>query len=259
MDDFDETFFDSDENPFDLASLLPRRTALDKDKQIADNQAEALGTFLRVEKTSRGFRWTTSSWAIPRCLHSCPKIDIGKGRQQTNWAWRNSSGPWHLKSIAIKMIAEHNFTAHGELMAYRLAHTKAAELLGLGALGMGAFALETTTVANDTILQAAAVIALMAAIAATIGVAAIRNRSPSPILDKQRSAYISLLSYLSNPHGNNQYGQMDPLETQSYVNKLFKRGLIVAILWNARRSISRCCQAIPYGQAFPRSVPTGRV
>jgi hypothetical protein len=38
MDDFDETFFDSDENPFDLASLLPRRTALDKNKQIADTK-----------------------------------------------------------------------------------------------------------------------------------------------------------------------------------------------------------------------------
>jgi hypothetical protein len=33
-------------------------------------------------------------------------------------------------------------------MAYRQAHTKAAELLGLGALGMGAFAL---AVANDTV------------------------------------------------------------------------------------------------------------
>ena len=107
-------------------------------------------------------------------------------------------------------------------------------------------------------LFAVAVIAVMAVIVATIGVAAIRNRSPSPILDKQRSAYISLLSYLSNPHGDMQYGQMDPFEKQSHVNKLFKKELIVAILWNAQRSTSRCCQAIPYGQAFPRSVPTKR-
>lgn len=47
---------------------------------------------------------------------------------------------------------------------------------------------------------------------------------------------MSLLSYLSNPHEDNQYGQMYPFEQQSHVNKLFKKELIVAILWNARRS-----------------------
>jgi hypothetical protein len=133
--------------------------------------------------------------------------------------------------MAIKMIAEHNFTVHGELMAYREVRTKSAELLGLG-VGLGAFAL---AIANDTVPRAVAVTAV---IVATIGVAAIRNQSPSPILDEQRSAYISLLSYLSNPHGDMQYGQMDPLEKQSHVNKLFKRELIGAILWNARRSTS---------------------
>jgi hypothetical protein len=92
---------------------------------------------------------------------------------------------------------------------------------------MGAFALAIT---NNTVLRAVAVMAVMAVIVATIGVAAIRNRSPSPILDKQRSSYVSLLSYLSNPDGDMQYAQMDPLKKQSDVNKLFKKELIVAIV-----------------------------
>ena len=236
MDDFDETFFDLDENPIDLTSLLPRRTALDKDKKIADTKQKLweLSCELRRLLEGSGERQVLELFlgAYILARRSTLAKDDDKQIEHDAISWI----PDHLKSIAIKMIAEHNFTAHGQLMAYRQAHAKAAELLGLGALGMGAFALGTTAVANDTVCRAVAVIALMAVIVATIGVAAIRNRSPSPILDKQRSAYISLLSYLSNPHGDNQYGQMDPLEKQSHFDKLFKKDLIIAILWNARRS-----------------------
>lgn len=231
MDDFDETFFDSDENPFDLASLLPRRTALDKDKQIADTKQKLweLSCELRRLLEGSGERQVLELFLGAYILARRSTSAKDDDKQIEHDAI--SRVPGHLKSMAIKMIAEHNFTVHGELMAYREAHTKSAELLGLG-IGLGAFAL---AIANDTVLRA---VAVMAVIVATIGVAAIRNRSPSPILDEQRSAYISLLSYLSNPHGDMQYGQMDPLEKQSHVNKLFKRELIVAILWNARSSTS---------------------
>jgi hypothetical protein len=231
MDDFDETFFDSDENPFDLASLLPRRTALDKDKQIADTKQKLweLSCELRRLLEGSGERQVLELFLGAYILARRSTSAKDDDKQIEHDAI--SRVPDHLKSMAIKMITEHNFTVHGELMAYREAHTKSAELLGLG-IGLGAFAL---AIANDTVLRA---VAVMAVIVATIGVAAIRNRSPNPILDEQRLAYISLLSYLSNPHGDMQYGQMDPLEKQSHVNKLFKRELIVAILWNARSSTS---------------------
>jgi hypothetical protein len=110
--------------------------------------------------------------------HPCPEIDIGEDDDQQIEHDTISWIPDHLKSIPIRMIAEHNFTAHGELMAYRQAHTKAAELLGLGAPGTGAFALAVAlAVANDTVLRVVMVIVVMAVIVATIGVAAIRNRS----------------------------------------------------------------------------------
>jgi hypothetical protein len=43
---------------------------------------------------------------------------------------------------------------------------------------------------------------------------------------------------------------MDPFEKQSHVNKLFKKELIVAILWNARRSTES--RALVTSRAYER-------
>jgi hypothetical protein len=111
MDDFDETFFDSDEKPFDLASLLPRRTALDKDKKIPDTKQKLwelsceLRKFLEGSGERQVLELFLGAYILARRSTSTKDDD----RQIEHDAIFRV--PDHLKSIAIKMIAEHNFTA----------------------------------------------------------------------------------------------------------------------------------------------------
>jgi hypothetical protein len=107
----------SDEIPIDLTSLLPRRTALDKDRNIADTKQKLweLSCELRRLLDGSGERQVLELFlgAYNLARRSTSTKDNDKQIEHDTISWV----PNHLKSIAIKMIVEHNFTAHGELMA----------------------------------------------------------------------------------------------------------------------------------------------